>query len=642
MSAVLPTGDHEGAPSVGEAVERIGLRGFTRALRLWVPTSVWVAALVQTLFLVVLAATDGYDVARSGEVLRVILTYVTVAAMFGLVHLVVGVRSRLAVPITLAVFSLFVTVNIACEETAGNFDYAFVHANAREIFTPLGRHIVASNLKIGEVALLLFVPLTSGLALVTIPNRAWPGSVRSRWGAALVCTSLLVGLPAARVSTHEALTAFVVSALRFHAENSEAEASTRGMAYPYVHDLVPSPVAAAASAGDPAPRPDVILLFLESWNGVFTDKTRPDGRAYTPVFNARRRDGLSFEHFYGNSIQSSRGHFATLCSLIPLYRAKEFTDLGATRLRCLPEVLGGAGYKSLFYSATAEPEFDRSQIFFRRIGFDEALFQDPPQLSHDPDFWGTGLQDDVFYKRFFGLIDERIEREPSAPIFAVAANASNHYPFNERPNHVPDPHEATKYRRNYVASLSNSDAWLATFFDELDKRPRLRDAIVVAVGDHSFPADEHGIHINMLGSYEEAFRTAFVLRWRGHLEPRHVPDRAGSQIDIAPTIADLLKLSGKVAFAGRSLLDETRASEAAPLVQPYDGVQLVAVRYPFKLVRHEAAEQESLFDLSTDPAEEHDRIHDPRLASEREALRETITRIHANQSVLRGNRVWPE
>ena len=452
----------------------------------------------------------------------------------------------------------------------------------------------------------------------------------------------LLALPALRVSTHESLTAFIASGVRFHAEARAAQAFVQGDRYPFVREFVPSDEARAI-AGTEAKRPHVILLFLESWNGLFVDKQRPDGKPYTPVFDARRREGLAFDFFYGNSMQSSRGHFATLCSLLPTFRGKEFTDYKGTRLHCLPEVLRSAGYRTLFRSATAEPDFEGGKVFFERIGFERAEFEDPGSAASNPQFWGTGLQDDAFYRQLFARIDRQIAEHPGEPTFTVATNTSNHYPFRERPGHVTAPGEATQRRGDYVASIGAADAWLAVFFEELEKRPELRDAIVVLTGDHSFPADEHGIHFNGLGSYEEAFRTGVMVRWPGHVAPAIVKDRAASQIDLAPTITDLLQLRHRTHFLGQSLVAGEPPQPAA-MVQPYDGVRLVAVRWPFKLVRHLAAEQEQLYDLAKDPREEHDLLGpggSGGAAQELPALRDAIVRIHANQALLRADRVWP-
>ena len=606
------------------------------------PTSFWVAAIVQTVFLVALSASDGYDVARTGETVRVVLTYATMLALFGLLHLAIPSR-RWSLRLTVVAFFGFVAINFARFQTAGSFDYGFAHENLRELMTPLGRKIVFSNVHPWEVFVLFLLPLTTGAALVRWPPVPWPASSRTRAVVALACFALLVGLPAARVSTHESLTGFGVSALRFHAERRAVNAAISGARYPLLTDSKLSSQTRTFSA-EPSPRPHVILLFLESWSALYTDRSRPDGRKFTPVLDARRREGLTYDHFYGNSVQSTRGHFATLCSLIPMFRAKEAVDLPQTRLHCLPQILADHGYRTLFTSATDEPEFDQGDKFFPRIGFADVRFTPERDTHPDPAVWGVGVQDDVFYRRSFAVLDEKLAQDPEAPIFAVLANASHHYPFDKHPQHVPDGTFKSKYRRNFTASLTVADGWLATFFEELERRPALRDAIVILVGDHSFPADEHGIHFNGLGAYEEAFHTSFLLRWSGHVPPKVVSDRAASQLDIAPTILDLLRLETRTHFVGRSLFaDDAEASDPlpVPLVQPYDGARLAAVRWPYKLIRHESAEQEHLYDLAKDPDEEHDRISDPLLAADLAALRETIVRIHASETILRGDRVWP-
>jgi len=598
------------------------------------------SAIVQTVFLVVLAATDGYDTARSGEWLRVVLTYTSIAALFALVGCLAGERGRPSGGCRFVVYAAFVIVGFARYETAGSFDYAFAYENVRELATPLGRHIVSSRVRVHEVVLLLALPIAiGGVVLFRWDANAGPRVRPSRRVlGAVACVALLAAPPLLRIATHESLSVFVASGVRFHLESRANAAVADG--YPLVREFMPT-ASAHAVAGDPAQRPDVILLFLESWSAIYTDTHRPDGQPATPVFDAHRREGLTFDHFYASSIQSSRGRFATLCSLVPMLRGKEFKDLAGAPLHCLPHVLAENGYRTLLYSASDEPTFERSEDFLHELGFGEVRFVDPMARGKDPAVWGVGLQDDVFYRRWLAVLDERAAADPDAPLFAVGINASNHYPFDHDPTHVPAAGYGTKYARNYVASLARQDERLATFFDELEKRPRFRDAIIVLVGDHSFPADEHGIHFNGLGAFEESFRTAFAIRWRAHVAPEVVKDRAASQIDIAPSITDLLQIRHTTHFVGRSVFAADDGQTPAPMVQPYDGIRLVAVRWPYKLERHESADQEHLYDLSRDPREEEDRIDDPTLAGELSALRETVLRIRRSQSILASRRVWP-
>jgi len=606
---------------------------------------VLLAVAAETVYLVALYATDGYDVARTGELTRLVLSYGALVALFLVPHLALGgTRSRRGLVATTVLYVLFILISFARFETAGSFDYSFLAENVAELATPLGRHIVGSQVKPVEIALLLALPLlVGGYALLRRRSPPWfvEDAGRRRWALVLALATIL-GPPLLHFGTHEPLSTFAVSAIRYHVAESRAEAST-GEGYPFVQPFVPSPEARAVGGG-PAPRPHVIVLLLESWSGLYTDRKRPDGAPTTPVFDARRRGALTFDHFYGNSIQSSRGRFAALCSQVPLYRGKEFRDLGGTTLRCLPHVLADRGYRTMILSASDEPFFERSTTFFAQLGFGDVRFEDPAARATNPLVWGAGLRDDVYYRRFFGALDERVAAEPDRPLFAVAINASHHYPFNREPGHVPAPGFRTRYQRDYVSSLTAQDARLAVFFEELERRPAFRDAIVVLVGDHSFPADEHGIHFNGLGGYEESFRTAFMLQWKGHVPPQVDSRRTASQLDLAPTVADLLQLEEPLPFRGRSLIAPDREGDpraVALMVQPYDGVRMVAVRWPYKLERHDAADQEHLYDLATDPDEARDRFDDPTLAGPRAELLAGIVRIRTSQSILLGGKVWP-
>jgi hypothetical protein len=127
-------------------------------------------AALQTFFSLALLATDAYEAARTGEALRVAATYLTVIALFVLVHVAAGRRARLAMAGNVTVLGALVLVNFARFETTGTFDYGFAHENVRELLTPLGRRIVTAQVRPFEIALLLFVPV----AFVLYALRRWP------------------------------------------------------------------------------------------------------------------------------------------------------------------------------------------------------------------------------------------------------------------------------------------------------------------------------------------------------------------------------------------------------------------------------------------------------------------------------------
>ena len=119
-----------------------------------------------------------------------------------------------------------------------------------------------------------------------------------------------------------------------------------------------------------------------------------------------------------------------------------------------------------------------------------------------------------------------------------------------------------------------------------------------------------------------------------------VTGEAASQLDIAPTIIDLLQLRETSHFVGRSLF-KGNGPTPVPMVQPYDGVHLAAVLYPFKLEVHDSSNQRHLYDLSQDPDEERDLYGSPLLVGQTAMLEQTIAKIRESQAVLRAKRVWP-
>lgn len=615
---------------------RSTLRGFFAHI----PTSFFLFAVLETFFLVLFARSNAVALPPRGESVRVAMTYLTGFLIFGAVHALFAGRARTERRVSFVLLVLVLLLNVARQRTVGGFDYGFFHDHAPELLTSLGFGIFLDEFKTWVVVVLLAFPVACFVALERRPHVPWRLSVRRRFALFGAASATLVALMALHAPTHEVLTSFARSALLFHLDAHAAKAAGEGTSpFPYVHAPVPSE-RARRIAGASSPRPDVVVLFHESLNGLLVRRTRPDGAPYVPVFDRHAREAFAIDRFYGNSVHSSRGHFSALCSLLPMLRGKEFTDLEGTTLRCLPSMLRDAGYATSFFSGTDSPRFEQSDRFFARIGFSSVVFQ-PPGTTHGPEGCNAGLRDDAFYQRTFAALDDAMQRSPSQPVFAVLANASNHWPFDQCPDHAPAPFEPTGPRADFVTSAIRADDWLEVFFAEIDRRPRLRDAIVVVVGDHSFPADEHGIHMNIVGAYEESFRTGFLLRWNGHVPPELDTHRSASQIDVAPTLVDLLGLNEPNAFQGRSLFAESIGERTLLMLQPFDGAMLVANRWPFKFVRQQSTGEEHLFDLSRDPDEAFDRIDEPGHEAVLAQLRAAVATFPTHHEILRNDRVWP-
>ena len=184
--------------------------------------------------------------------------------------------------------------------------------------------------------------------------------------------------------------------------------------------------------------------------------------------------------------------------------------------------------------------------------------------------------------------------------------------------------------QSFINSLHLADAYLKVFFDELNKRKQLHNSIVVLVGDHSYPNGQHGLHHSESGYYEESFRVPLVIVGAGKKQV----SGAYSQIDIAPTILELAGISVRAPFAGNSML--SNRDSVVHLVQPYDGVYLSTLKWPYKYVLQLRTGRELLYNLDDDPDETVDIID--RGEGPLELLRDEIGRIFYFNEMIQGNR----
>jgi phosphoglycerol transferase MdoB-like AlkP superfamily enzyme len=409
--------------------------------------------------------------------------------------------------------------------------------------------------------------------------------------------------------------------------------------YPLLRQVPPS------KAAVPKGHPDVFVILVESFNANVVGAKGASGLEYTPFFNQLISRGLYVEHFYGNSVQTAKGHFATLCSVIPAMRGREYVEYAKVHFRCLPRVLRDAGYHTEFFQAYRDLRYDNTKGFLSRNGFQYvetvARHQRPEDMAAS---WGWGLQDDVFYQRFFEHLDRDYpDIGDRKPIFATLAPISNHMRFDAVPiplrKHFP---QASTPKEHFSNSVSVADRGLEVFIRELSRRSRFRDAIVVITGDHSFPIGEHDIYYNESEAFEEFFRVPLLIYSPGTVSPARVTDFAFSQLDIAPTVLDLSGVHPKEThFMGTSLFERPLSNHPVFLVQPYSGVYLGVVEYPFKYLYRLSTKEARLYDLKSDPSEKNNLVLEPGRHEIVGHLHDLLRSHYVANHALDMDQVWP-
>lgn len=404
--------------------------------------------------------------------------------------------------------------------------------------------------------------------------------------------------------------------------------------YPFWNNQTP------AQSIDNGDQPDIILVIVESFNALYIEKITSQGKEVTPETNKLIKKGLYLDKFYGNSVQTAKGHLATLFSIIPSQRGIVFSFFSELRIKSIADVMLENGYDTLFIQAYKNIEYNNTANFLTNRGFNSVESVVPRLNEKEADnVWGWGPEDSIFYKKALERLDERKHENGGKPIFAVLTTISNHMRFNEVPDNkrflFPEPEN---FSERFMNSIFISDRALGELYAKLSTSGRLKNTLLVITGDHSFPTGEHGIIHNESGCwYEESYRVPFMAFMEGRIKPRRISGMAFSQIDIAPTILDIAGIdSSGDQFEGRSILhiiDNSEKNDPVPLVQPYNGRWLGAVDYPWKYFIQKRTEQERLYNLAEDPGETINLINsvDPGIIKH---LRQTISRIELNQAMI--------
>jgi len=565
--------------------------------------------------------------------------------MFGLVTLVLisSVLELLAlnslmrrVLLPLSVFILW-SLNAYQLTTGSSLDYSLVKDNIAISFSPEAFNIISSTFSIMDITILLVFMLSVLFIYFRFDNVKKYGYVGFKSVVTpFILWVILVLLP---FQGGDGFTLFAKSSLT--GNGTPVYAKPASSDYPYEKNIIPLTSISSSVPLLKQGKPNVFLILIESFNANFVETKAPDGIDYTPNFNLLIKQGLYIDRFYGNSVQTCKGQAAIFFSILPSFKGKLFVDYPDLRISGFPSILADSGYQTIFFQAFHNLKFDNTQNSMNKAGFSVVKSYAEFRKKEDkPSIWGWGVEDKIFYERFFEMLDSLHTKSPGKPVFASLMTIGTHIPCDGMP-----PEKRTIYKdpqnikEKYSNALRLSDSQLPRFFELLKERKYLENSIVIITSDHSFPMKEHGIYNNEVCFYDETFRVPFLIIWNGVIKPERIKKRVYSQIDIGPTITDMLGISkASHNMAGISIFDR-KTYHPVYLIQPYNGRFLQVVNYPLKFINHQKTGKEYLFDLENDPGEKNNLLlHDYDLKKVT-SLKESLNAVYLNQQLIDENKI---
>lgn len=346
-------------------------------------------------------------------------------------------------------------------------------------------------------------------------------------------------------------------------------------------------------------KPHVIFVFLESFRskdiGVLGGK-----HGITPHFDRLAKEGILFSNFYSNSVRTSRAVISSLFGIPSDVDASEVAKRISTPFIGLPQILQNEGYH-LSYLHNGPLAFENQEIFFRSQGYQTIVGQ-RKLLEMFPNA----------AKSSWGLLDEHLfdyaiqflEENDTSPQFLTLFTISNHHPWNMDVGLEPPslPPSLGKEYKKYLTAFHYTDACLGLFLKRLQEKKMDQKAIFFIMGDHGYPMGEHENHLEQRYLYEENIRVPLLIYAPGRIDRYQKVHCPASQLDLTPTVMDILHKHGLNLSIGSSLIREM-PPRFTFFHNPYVFQNFGCRDDRYKFIYTKLSREMELYDLIQDPEE---------------------------------------
>jgi arylsulfatase A-like enzyme len=283
---------------------------------------------------------------------------------------------------------------------------------------------------------------------------------------------------------------------------------------------------------------NVVFFIMESMSREFLDSAYQP-RPATPFIDSLRGQSWVFSNAFANGLCSTEG-FSGILGSIPTLTASEYatTYYSANNIMTIGNVLATKGYHNSFFIGYNDKWYGLSKssaIYGVPRYFGRTEFNDETQ-------WDGiyGIYDHAFFP--FAL--RKINEQPQ-PFFSTIFNIHTHYPFNVLPKWAQ---KKAIPNLEYSAAVSYYDDVIRNFFASAQHEKWFKNTIFVFVADH-YSRSQQQQELSPLGIYKIPM---FIYAPDNSIAAGEY-SKVAQQIDIMPTVLNLLHYSGKVHCFGQNL-----------------------------------------------------------------------------------------
>lgn len=303
------------------------------------------------------------------------------------------------------------------------------------------------------------------------------------------------------------------------------------------------------------PGNNVVVIILESFSVEYIASINGTKNCYTPFLDSLINESLVFKHCYANGKKSIDAMPSIISSIPKLMEIEYLTShYASNKIESLPKHLKKLNYSSAFFhgATNGSMNFD---VFCDLADFDHYYGRN--EYNNEKDYDGTwGIFDEEFLKWSIQKMNEL-----PAPFFSSIFTISSHHPYT-----IPDKHK-NKFNQNEDPSLNAvmyADYALQQFFESAKTTSWYNNTLFVITADHT-PASGSDIYYKDMGN----MHIPLVFYHPADTNLKNESNKVAGQIDIMPTILDLVGFTENYFSFGNSLFDNKPGQSSSYIGNKY-------------------------------------------------------------------------
>lgn len=297
----------------------------------------------------------------------------------------------------------------------------------------------------------------------------------------------------------------------------------------------------ATQSSDTMQKKNVVIFILESFSAEYLENGNRY-RATTPFFDSLLSKSLYYPNAHANAFSSNQGIVAVLAGL-PNFIDEPFyySSYANTRMKGVGDIFRESGYVTNFFMGAGDDHFGFGK-FCKMSGIEH--YYGRKDFDNDHEYDGNwGIFDEPFLQ--FGL---KKLNQMSKPFFSVFFTISSHPPFTI-PRNLKKRFDFSGQTAS-MKSIAYVDYAFRSFFDSARTENWFNNTLFLFCADHWLVQDDEAWSLTKSSAIP-----IFIF------DPSHpygrIDSGIASQIDVLPTLYDILKYHGPYTSMGRSLVESS-------------------------------------------------------------------------------------